>query len=87
MKNTDQIGKAIHSFDKKRIGQESLVELPDLEDAESQAEITITTEAAGGEVEGGTAEAVMIADTTTFPLSSEGSLRFSYGGYHIAAGI
>ena len=86
MKDTDQLGRAIRSFDKKQIGQEKVAELPDLEDAESQAETTITTEAAvAGDA--GTAVGVMIADTTTFPLSSEGSLRFSYGGYHIATGI
>lgn len=85
MKDTDQLGKAIQSFKKKQIGQQEVTELTDMEDAESQAETTITTETAvAGEA--GTAVGIMITGTI-FPLSSEGSLRFSYGGYHIAAGI
>jgi hypothetical protein len=52
MKDTDQLGKGIQSFQKKQIGQMENVELPDLEDAQSQDETTITVEApasGGGE--------------------------------------
>lgn len=45
MKDTDYLGRAIQSFDKKQIGREEVPELPELEDAQSQEETTITVEA------------------------------------------
>jgi hypothetical protein len=77
MKDTDQLGRAIRSFDKKQIGQEKVAELPDLEDAESQAETTITTEAAvAGDA--GTAVGIMITGSNSlFPTSGvNGAFRF-----------
>ena len=70
MKDTDQLGKGIQSFQKKQIGQIENVELPDLEDAQSQDETTITVEApaSGGGGGEGLMQCIEVATSTPSDL-------------------